>query len=396
MTTPAMPELYKAKFAKKYVVVDVSDNVVVPNNLSIANDSSIYGNLNVKESAVFHNTVHIDNASALNIITPQVNLSTDVVTVSTDVTVDTQKLSLASHDDISVVADKKVSVVSVDDVTLVAPHLLVTSEVDITGDLSINGDIILNGMSVGELASNTFRPIHYQSRLINPLSLSIYGGSVPASTCPTTSFLQGWHYSDSTKEEYNTSNNTSLTKMNWYFSPGTAATKMSDFKGLNIDTTLYIVTVPFISIYTKPKSGENNGGSWYQSRLNLIYGDLSILADTLAAQATQSGLRASLTYGDYSNVQLLGYTSLPLNYEKDFSRINTASNASANGYKPNTLAEALEDIKDQEILFYTIQTDSSASNYNFTVHDYTFTETTNANDKTFIVSFTNLLQSLMG
>ncbi len=308
----------------------------------------------------------------------------------------TEKLTLNSHKDISVVADKKVSVVSVEDVNLVSPKLLVTSEVAITGDLSINGDIILNGMSVGELASNTFRPIHYQSRLVNPLCFAIYGGCVPAAPCPTNSFLQGWHYSDDTKNEYNASNNTSLNKMNWYFSPGTTATKMSDFKGLNIDTTLYNVTVPFISIYTKKKTGENNG-SWFQSRLNLVYGDLSVLAGALATQATDpTGLRASLTYGDYSNVQLLGYTSIPLSYDKDFSSINTASKSSASGYKPDTLAEALEDIKDQEILFYSIQTNSTSSNYNFIIHDYTFTETTKANNKTFIVSFTNLLQSLMG
>lgn len=412
MTTPAMPPPYKLKFTKKYATIDISDNVLLPNDLSVVNDSSFYGNLNVKETAVFHHTLHVDNTTAVNIITPQVNIDTNTINITTDVSVNTEnvtmvvdkKLNVTSHDDISVVANKKTSIVGTEDVSINAPNLLVTGDVDITGELSIiNGDIVLNGMSMGELATNTFRPIHYQSRLINPLCFSIYGGSIPAFPCPPSSFLQGWHYSDSTKVEYNLNNDTTSAKINWYFAPGTETSKMKNFKGLNIDTTLYNTNVPYVSIYTRPKPGSgefhtetNVGTLWYQSRINFTYGDTSLLTGELATKAlTSSGVRACLTHGEYSNVQLLGYTSLPLVYDKDYSVINTASKGYVNGHRPDE-AEAFLDVQDQEILAYTIQTNSNGSNYNFVVHDYSFTETTSANDKTFIVSFNNILQSLMG
>lgn len=420
MSTPAMPPLYKLKTRAKYIAADISDNVVVPNNLTVTNDSSIYGNLHVEEAAVFHNIVHIDNASALNIITPQVNIDSSNINITSDVSVVTQKLTVTSHDDISVVADKKVSVVVKDDISVDADKkvsvvgkddiivsipnkkLQITGEVDITGDLIIDsGDIVLNGMSVGELVSTTTRPIHRQTRFVNPFSTSIFGGQVAPAPCPSTSFLQGWHYSEATKADHNAAFGTSLNKMNWYFSTGNLAPKMKDFRGVNISTTLHNISVPYLSIYTKLKPGENNGDHnststpWFQSRINFIYGDLGLLDGELATKAISGGLRSALTFGDYTNTQVLGFENLGLKYEKDASRINTATQSSAN-YKPETVLEALEAIKDQEIYAYSIQTNSSTVNYNFIVHDCAFTETTTVGDRTFETSFINVLPSIMG
>lgn len=414
MSTPVIPPLYKLKTRAKYIAADVSDNSVIPNNLTVTNDTSIYGNLHVKESAVFHNTVHIDNTSTLNIITPVVNVTTDTVNMTKDVSLNSKKITVNSLDDITVVADKKVSLASKDDITVVADKkvsisgkddidislpnkkLHITGEVDITGDLVIDsGDIVLNGMSVGELVSNTTRPIHRQTRFVNPFSISIYGGDVPAFPCPGKSFLQGWYYSEGTKAEYNAANSTTKTKMNWYFGTGNEITKMKDFRGVNISTTLYNINVPYLSIYTKKKTGENNG-SWFQSRINFIYGNTAILDGSLAAKATGTGLRSALTYGDYANTQVLGFTNLQLNYEKDASAINTATrNYNTTPVNPETLSEVLELVKDQEIFAYSIQTDASASNYDFILHDCAFTETTTVDDKTFETSFINVLSSIM-
>ena len=395
--TPVMPPLYKLKTRAKYIAADISDNVVVPNNLTVTNDSSIHGNLNVNEAAVFHNTVHIDNTSALNIITPQINLDVDNVRITSDVLVDTQRLTVVSHNDISVVADKKVSVVGQDNITVSIPNkkLQITGEVDITGDLVIDsGDIVLNGMSVGELVSSSTRPIHRQTRFVNPFCVGIFGQQVAPAPCPSSSFLQGWHYSEITKAEHNAAFGTNLLKMNWYFPTGNATAKMKDFRGFNISTTLRNVTVPYIAIYTKPKDDENSD-DWYQSRINFIYGNLALLEESLGNRAKKEGLRSALTCGDYTNTQVLGFENLPLRYEKDFSVINTATQ-SAVDYKPESQAEALEAIKDQEILFYTIQTDSSSVNYDFIVHDCAFTETTTVGDRTFETSFINVLPSIMG
>lgn len=397
MSTPAMPPLYKLKTRAKYIVADIDNNVVVPNNLTVTNDSSVYGNLHVEESAVFHNTVHIDNASALNIITPQVNIDSSNINITSNVSVDTQKLTVTSHDDISVIADKKVFIAGQDDISVSIPNkkLTITGEVDITGDLVIDsGDIVLNGMSVGELVSSSTRPIHRQTRFVNPFRVATFGGQVAPAPCPSTSFLQGWYYSEATKAEYNAALGTSRAKMNWYFGTGNVTPKMSDFRGFNISTTLHNISVPYLSIYTKLKPGENNG-SWYQSRINFIYGNLALLDGSLATTATNGGLRSALTFGDYTNTQILGFENLALRYEKDFSVINTATQSSAS-YKPETVEEALEAIKDQEILFYTVQTDSSAVNYDFIVHDCAFTETTTVGDKTFETSFINVLPSIMG
>jgi hypothetical protein len=407
MSTPAMPPLYKLKTRAKYIAADIDNNVVVPNNLTVTNDSSVYGNLHVEEAAVFHNTVHIDNTSALNIITPQVNIDSDNINITSNVSVDTQKLTVTSHEDISVVADKKVSIDAKDDINIDADKKvsivgkdditisIPSKKLQLTGNLVIDsGDIVLNGMSVGELVSTSTRPIHRQTRFVNPFCIGIFGGQVAPSPSPSSSFLQGWYYSEATKAEYNAAFGTSRAKMNWYFGTGNISPTMKDFRGVNISTTLYNVSVPYLSIYTKLKPGENNGG-WYQSRINFIYGNLGLLDGALATRATSGGLRSALTFGDYTNTQVLGFENLSLIYEKDFSVINTASKSAAT-YKPETVQEALEAIKDQEIFFYTIQTDSSTVNYDFIVHDCAFTETTTVGDRTFETSFINVLPSIMG
>lgn len=402
MSSPQMPPLYKLKNRAGYIPLDIEKNVVVPNNLFVTANSSIYGNLNVDGVSVFHDTVHINNTE-LNITTNEINVAVDVVTISTDVSVDTQKISLNTHD-ISIVGEKVSFVGS--DITISIPDkkLKITGEVDITGDLLINnGDLILNGMSVGDLVSNTTRPIHQQNRFINPFCTSIIGGQIPPAPIPAATFLQGWLYSDLIKSEYNTSYNYEIgnpkygAKINWFFPPGTQSTKMKDFKGVNVETTLYDSAVPFISIYTKHNPLQNNGSSWFQSRLNLTYGDLSALTGAMEALAKVPGLPATLTYGDYSNIQTLGFTNLPLIYDKDYSLINNSSLHSTDASKVHVnVAEAFDAIKDQEIFFYTIQTNSAGSNYNFVVHEFTFTETNTVDDRTFEVSFINVLQSIMG
>jgi hypothetical protein len=101
----------------------------------------------------------------------------------------------------------------------------------------------------------------------------------------------------------------------------------------------------------------------------------------------------SLVYGDYSNTQALGTTVLNMKYDPDFSVV---SNATLLKYKPATFAEAMSLIQDQEIFSYTIPTGSTNSNYSFTLHDYTFTETTTVGNKTFETSFIHILQSILG
>jgi hypothetical protein len=396
MSTPTIPDLYRLKTRSGYLASDVDKNSVVSNNLTVTRDSIIHGKLFVKESSVFKDTVHIDNTSELNITTPLVNVTTDNINIQSDVSIDTQKLNITSHDDINVVADKKVSFTGSDDVTISIPNkkFHVTGEVDITGDLVIDsGDIVLNGMSVGDVVSNTFRPIHQQMRLINPFCLGIYGGDIPAASCPSSSFLQGWYYSDLVKTEYNLANSSApKNKINWYFRPGTNTTKMGNFKGLNIETTLHNVTIPYVVIYTVHVSGENNGASWYQSKLNLIYKETSVLEPEDAALATSVGLPASLVYGDYSNTQTLGTKKLTLVYDSEYSKINTATTSNMSC---TSALEAIESIKDQTIKYYTIQTNSDGVNYDFIVHDYTFTETNTIGTKTFETSFINVLQSIM-
>ncbi len=407
-TTPNMPVEQNLVTPTRYLAIDITDNVFAPQDVTVHSDLLVYGKLQVQEQVSIYDKVYIENNTAVNIKTNNVNI------MSSSMNFATAKLDVKATD--LVTFNGNDVIVNIDP----AKSLHISGAVGISGQFKVdNGDIVLNGCSVGELVSSTFKPVHYQTRNANFACQSIYGGDVPAAPIPRelnlyVAFTQGWYYADSTLLEYNS--NFSLErdkkkKMNWYFAPGVingdSPSTIGNFKGFNIGITLYNTTVPYVVIYTRPKPGENNGkdtSDWYQSRINFTCSQLTV-ANAAKTQAIDKyghtpGLPASLTYGDYSNTQTLGLENLTLAYDSTNSVINTAttkyeSDATGNN-NPATIEGVLSKIKDQQIMWYTIQTGSTENNYSFTVHNYTFMESHMKQDKAFEVAFVNVLPSIMG
>ena len=443
-TTPNMPGEKTSINPTRYLAIDIENNVFAPNDVTVHNDLLVYGNLQVQDQVSIYDKVYIENNNAVNIKTQNVNIMSSAMNLAT-ATLDVEatgsvtfrgKSVNATMDDLTLIMNKPASLTANDSVAFHGKNdvnvtidptksLHISGDVGITGQFKVdgsievnNGDIVLNGCSVGELVSSTFKPVHYQTRNANFACQSIYGGDVPAAAIPPelnlhVAFTQGWYYADSTLTDYNSNfplENDKKNKMNWYFAPGVIngdfPSTIGNFKGFNIGTTLYNTNVPYVVIYTQPKTGENNGtatSKWYQSKINFICSSLTEEQKTIAKKVDRNGistggLQASLTYGDYSNTQTMGLQNLSLTYDPTYSVINTkdvayplASNLS--------ITEVLSLIADQQIMWYTIQTGSGESNYSFTVHDYTFMESHMSHttpDRAIEVAFVNVLPSIMG
>ena len=266
----------------------------------------------------------------------------------------------------------------------------IVGNLGVTGNVGIEGDLILNGISLGEVSAG-LTPTEIVVRNYNAMSPGVAGNAYtprqlvnifPSDAYPFN-FFGGWPFRKNSTDTI--PGITGNSKINWNFIPGSIVTRVKDFKGFNINIYGYTNELPFITIYTLNPQGGVTGPNWYQNRITFVPTpiDASKFSDT--RNGYPQPYPYSITYGNYDNSLVRGYNIC-------------VSNITTTEIDPNTdtvlTTNDLEDIQNDIIMSYVVQTTSTTTNYSFILNSVNITETHEDSGKTYQTVFNNICTQL--